>query len=168
MDTLVVAVRVFISLAVVLGLLWFLHRKLSVGVRTRGAGNPIKVSGRQNFGQKASVVVVDLDGQRFLLGVTDHSINVLHTGEIPPVAETEFARVLAAEAARPAVRNALPKGMIGAGGFGPASFGPAVGRASSFRSSFFAPSILSGSAFSGSVLSPGTWKQAAAVLRRSR
>lgn len=161
METLVVAVRVLLSLAVVLGLLWFMHRRVSKGVRTRGARNPITVSGRQSVGQKASVVVVDVDGRRFLLGVTEQSINVLHSGDAPAAPAAEFARSLAAVSDLPAVsvrnsvsaRNPLPKGMIGAASFGTASFGGAP-----FRSS----------ALGGSVLSPAIWKQTAAALRRAR
>ena len=33
------------------------------------------------------MVVVDAAGQRFLLGVTEHAVNVLHTGDIPAEAE---------------------------------------------------------------------------------
>src|SRR5512133_2801827 len=85
MDTVVVALRVILSLAVVLGLLWVLQRRLSRGSGSRAA-NVVTVVGRQGLGQKASVVVVDVDGRRFVLGVTEQSISVLHDGETDPAA----------------------------------------------------------------------------------
>lgn len=38
---------------------------------------PITIVGRQGIAQKASVVIVEADGRRLVLGVTEHSINVL-------------------------------------------------------------------------------------------
>ena len=58
-----------------------LHRKLRHG--RGGAGAGARRRRRQSVGQKASVVVVDTDGKRFLLGVTEHGINVLHTSDVP-------------------------------------------------------------------------------------
>jgi flagellar protein FliO/FliZ len=66
----------------------------------------LTIVSRQSLGQKASVVVVDAAGQRFLLGVTEHAVNVLHTGDVPPEPEEvpvpgisrglgDFARILA-------------------------------------------------------------------------
>lgn len=78
MDTLVVAVRVVVSLAVVLGVLWYLHRRISRG-RVRGAGDSLSIVGRQAVGQKSSVVIVSMDGRRFLLGVTEQGISMLHS-----------------------------------------------------------------------------------------
>jgi flagellar protein FliO/FliZ len=82
MDSLILGLRVLVSLGAVLGLMWLLHRRLR-----RGTGVPkakaLAVVARQSVGPKASVVLVDTDGQRFLLGVTEHGINVLHTGEAP-------------------------------------------------------------------------------------
>ena len=88
METVVLALRVALSLAVVLGLLWVLQRRFSRGART-GARKLVRVVERQTIGPKASVVVVDADGQRFLLGVTDQAVNVLDTREAP--AEEEEA-----------------------------------------------------------------------------
>ncbi|MEC5180958.1 flagellar biosynthetic protein FliO [Arthrobacter sp. CG_A4] len=104
MDSLILGLRVLVALGAVLGLMWFLQRRLGKGTGRRRADRALTIVSRQSVGQKASVVVVDAAGQRFLLGVTDHAVNVLHTGDIPaeaeevPVAENragEFARLLA-------------------------------------------------------------------------
>jgi flagellar protein FliO/FliZ len=70
-DTFVLALRVLLSLAVVLGLLWVLQRRFSRGA-AGGAGDvPLTVLSRRNISPKAAVVVVETDGKRFLLGVTE-------------------------------------------------------------------------------------------------
>jgi flagellar protein FliO/FliZ len=97
MDSLILGLRVLVSLGAVLGLMWLLHRRLR-----RGTGAPkakaLAVVARQSVGPKAAVVLVDTDGQRFLLGVTEHGINVLHTSEAP-AAELVPGAVIAQEAA---------------------------------------------------------------------
>lgn len=90
METVVLALRVALSLAVVLGLLWVLQRRFSRGART-GARKLVRVVERQTIGPKASVVVVDADGQRFLLGVTDQAVNVLDTREAPAEEEAQHS-----------------------------------------------------------------------------
>ena len=90
METVVLALRVVLSLAVVLGLLWVLQRRFSRGART-GARKLVRVVERQTIGPKASVVVVDADGQRYLLGVTDQAVNVLDTREAPAEEEAQPA-----------------------------------------------------------------------------
>ncbi|MGO4228740.1 flagellar biosynthetic protein FliO [Arthrobacter sp. YAF34] len=106
MDALILGLRVVVALGAVLGLMWLLQRRLGKGTGRRRADRALTVVSRQSLGQKASVVVVDAGGQRFLLGVTDHAVNVLHTGDIPPEPEEapapgisrgfgDFARMLA-------------------------------------------------------------------------
>jgi flagellar protein FliO/FliZ len=159
-ETIALALRVLLSLAVVLGLLWFLHRRLSRGTRARGAGKLVTVVSRQGIGQKASVVVVDTDGKRFLLGVTEHAVNVLHTSEAPapePVADLAeiresgaavFARTLSrATGSLPAAGRSASAQPFGSGNF--------QGRTSKF---------LPSGRLAGSILSAATWKQAAATL----
>jgi flagellar protein FliO/FliZ len=75
-DTLFTALRVFVSLAVVVGLLWFVQRR---SVRWTRKKTPAKISviGKQSLGSKASVVIVEADGTRFILGVTDRGVTVL-------------------------------------------------------------------------------------------
>ena len=87
MDALILGLRVFVALGAVLGLMWLLQRRLGKGTGRRRADRALTIVSRQSVGQKASVVVVDAAGQRFLLGVTEHAVNVLHTGDIPAEAE---------------------------------------------------------------------------------
>ncbi len=95
MDAVLTMLRVVVSLAAVLGVIWFLHRRVSRRqLRTKKKANPVVVVGKQGIAAKASVVVVDVDGRRLVLGVTEHSVNVLHSSEPTPVADA-FAAVLA-------------------------------------------------------------------------
>jgi len=82
-DTLLVALRVALSLAVVVGLLWVLQRRMQKGTRRGPKASLVSVVGRQGLGQKASVVVVDVEGRRFVLGVTEQSVTVLHDAATP-------------------------------------------------------------------------------------
>ena len=84
MDTVFVALRVALSLGVVLALLWVLQKRLVTGARRSGkASAPVTVVARQGLGAKASVVVVDVEGERLVLGVTESSVTVLAASEAP-------------------------------------------------------------------------------------
>jgi flagellar protein FliO/FliZ len=154
-DTVVVALRVVLSLAVVLGLLWVLQRRLSRGSGTRSA-NVVTVVGRQGVGQKASVVVVDVDGRRFVLGVTEQSINVLHNSEpdpfadVPATSASTFGRSLHAATASAAGHTDADEATEP-----PLAFRPRRHRGHPPR-------------LAGSILSPSTWQQTAAMLRQGR
>ena len=89
MDSLILGLRVVVALGAVLGLMWYLQRRIGKGTGRRRADRALTVISRQSLGQKASVVVVDAAGHRFLLGVTEHAVNVLHTGDIPAEPEEE-------------------------------------------------------------------------------
>ncbi|WP_191330297.1 flagellar biosynthetic protein FliO [Frigoribacterium sp. ACAM 257] len=84
MDTLFVALRVALSLGVVLALLWVLQKRLAKGgLRGGRASAPVSIVARQGIGAKASVVVVDVEGERLVLGVTESSITVLAAADAP-------------------------------------------------------------------------------------
>ena len=84
MDTVFVALRVALSLGVVLALLWVLQKRLVTGARRSGkASAPVTVVARQGLGAKASVGVVDVEGERLVLGVTESSVTVLAASEAP-------------------------------------------------------------------------------------
>lgn len=152
-DSAVLALRVLVSLGVVLGLLWWLQRRLIRGRASSGPEAPIRVLSRQVISPKASVVVLETGGQRFLLGVTEASVNVLHTSE---AVEEEAPDTAFAVSLRDASRTAPDSGMAPDGGLprrrDTRRSGPAEG-----------PSMLN-----GSILSPDTWRQSAAFLRRGR
>ena len=107
MDTLFLALRVIVSLAAVLGIIWYAQRKISKGTRAK-QGRTITVVGRQGVGAKASVAVVDVDGKRFLLGVTEHSVNIMHTSDTPEAPAEAFSRVLTEEGGDVAVEAVRP------------------------------------------------------------
>jgi flagellar protein FliO/FliZ len=148
MDTLMLAVRVMLSLGAVVALLWLIQRRATGVKRGTLPGDVLTVVSRRGLGQKSAVVVVETDGKRFLLGVTEHSVNVLHTSEAPepaPAAETrtdaagDFARKLA---------DVSP---------GTLEPGPVRRRRQQQPRS---------PALAGSILSADTWKQAASAARK--
>ncbi|MFE4229909.1 flagellar biosynthetic protein FliO [Arthrobacter sp. NPDC056886] len=198
MDALILGLRVVVALGAVLGLMWFLQRRLGQGAGRRRADRALTIVSRQSLGQKASVVVVDAAGQRFLLGVTEHAVNVLHTGDIPPEPEEvpgpgisrglgDFARVLAE--ASPLAGNHFSSRPAGDGADGAddayadADKDPDAVRdlPPSRRSTLHRNSQARGHAgrgsaggasghppLHGSILAGSTWKQAAAALRSGR
>lgn len=88
---LLLALRVVLSLACVLGLLWYLSKRLSGGGKggmLRRRPQPMTVVGRQSLGGKNGLAVVDVDGRRLLLGVGDRGVSLLTELEPEPVAET--------------------------------------------------------------------------------
>lgn len=173
MEIVYLALRVLLSLAAVLGLLWMVQRRLTRSGRMPGAAKPVNVVTRQAIAPKASVVVVDVDGQRFLLGVTEQSVTVLNAGAapVPEEIETPSPRLKAAESA------AAPKPTVER-----VSGGAAFARllsdvsGSASRSSAAAPEDVAylpqangtPGPLGGSILSPNTWKRTAAAIRRVR
>ncbi|PYI66867.1 flagellar biosynthetic protein FliO [Arthrobacter livingstonensis] len=145
MDTLLLVLRVGLSLAVVIVLLWMAQKRWSKGSRP-AAETDLQVVSRRSVGQKASVVVVDADGRRFLLGVTEHAINVLHDGPAP----------VAAPVAEPAFAHSMQEAGVRQDGM--ADAGPLPLRARHHRPKQ--------DALSGSILSSRTWQQAGAAVRK--
>ena len=154
MDTLFVALRVLLSLAAVVGLLWFLQRRITAGTRSTRATKLVNVVTRQGLAQKASVVVIDVEGKRFLLGVTEHSVTVLDANELPVMDTARaFGDVLAGTGAPTTMLPTRPKTT-------PIPFPPQFDpRTGLPRKS---------GALDGSILSLSTWKRAAVALRSSR
>ncbi|WP_423922018.1 FliO/MopB family protein [Frigoribacterium sp. 2-23] len=142
MDTVVVALRVVLSLGVVLALLWVLQKRFAKGLRSGRAASPVTVVSRQGIGTKASVVVVDVEGERLVLGVTDASITVLAAADAPvatptlelvpsPAAPADpFARTLAAvqtERPQPKRHDAFAQSAVETSTGRDTSFGVGVG-----------------------------------------
>ena len=174
-ETLFVALRVLVVLGVIVGLLWFVQRRVTRGRGARGGrtrrGNAVSVVGRQGVGPKASVVVVDVDGNRFVLGVTERQVSVLHTGARPQEVDAEvtplvpvrktFAKDVDVAGAAVATAGAAVGAAVRAQGSTDtrqdADFLTAQGRASLFDE-----------ALKGSILSPATWRQASSAVRQKR
>lgn len=106
MDTLFLALRVLLSLAAVLGIIWYAQRRISKGTRSK-AGKAITIIGRQGIGAKASVAVIEMDGKRFLLGVTEHQVTILHTADAPVETAAAFSQVMEAETGEAPAKPAL-------------------------------------------------------------
>ncbi|WP_284985910.1 flagellar biosynthetic protein FliO [Arthrobacter sp. fls2-241-R2A-172] len=85
MDTMILGLRVLVALGAVLGFIWLVQKRLGKGKGRRRADAALTVVSRQVVGQKASVVVVDAGDKRFLLGVTEHAVTVLHSGDTPAI-----------------------------------------------------------------------------------
>jgi flagellar biosynthetic protein FliO len=135
MDTVFTALRVAVSLGAVLGLIWYLRKRIATSAPRGGKrAKAVNVVGKQGIGAKASIVVVETEGRRFVLGVTEHSVNVLHVAETPSTDELVFAEAMAGltdDASDPEAHDAS---------------GQAV------------------SPVAGSILAASTWKRAAAAL----
>ena len=158
-ETLFVALRVAVVLGVIVALLWFVQRRVTKGrTSARGRrGNAVTVVGRQGIGQKASVVVVDVDGSRFVLGVTERQVSVLHSGDRPQDADvTPLKPVREVEARTGTTDAAASTGTTRTTTTTrqDADFLTAQGRASLFDE-----------ALKGSILSPATWRQASSAVR---
>jgi flagellar protein FliO/FliZ len=71
-------------LALVLGAAWLVKR--SGGMQSWRSGAAIKVVAALSMGPRERVVLIELGGQQWLLGVTPGSINTLHHFEQPIIA----------------------------------------------------------------------------------
>lgn len=157
-ETLFIALRVLVVLGVIVTLLWFVQRRVTKGRSSarRRRGNAVTVVGRQGIGPKASVVVVDVDGNRFVLGVTERQVSVLHTADRPQDADvTPLKPVREAQAATGTTdRSGTTTSTTSSTTRQDADFLTAQGRASLFDE-----------ALKGSILSPATWRQASSAVR---
>ena len=75
-ETFVLLLRVVLSLGVVLGLLWFLARRVN-GQFSRGRAAPINVVARTSLSRHAGLAVVEVDERRLLLGVADTGVTLI-------------------------------------------------------------------------------------------
>lgn len=153
-----------LSLAAVLGVLWYLQRRVARTQARRRDSEAITVLGRQGVGPKAQIVVVQTEDARYVLGVTEHGVSVVDRLPVKPAtladeepqrrwtdASTEaasdaeeFDRILAATALTETA--------------GTSSREPAPQRRVRHRND----------PLRGSILSPETWRQTAEAIRRTR
>jgi flagellar protein FliO/FliZ len=166
MDTLFVGLRVVVSLGAVLAVIWYAHRRITKGAGLTRSDRPITIVGRQSLSQKSSVVIIEADGKRLLLGVTDSTITVLseteariahipnetadvgdgsaHDPSQPELSARTFARHLAASSTSPSIGTPTNTGAPASPQALPASHG----------------------LLRGSILSAETWKLSFAALRQ--
>lgn len=159
-SSLVLLLRVLLSLACVLGLLWYLGRRMA-GSRaaSRARATQIAVVAKQSLGGKSGVVLVEVSGRRLLLGTGEHGVSLLTELEpAPPVPEesadrTEIdpetlERMLAQPSAEPAAPSA-PSSALALST--PAARMPAV------------PTHRN--PLDGSILAPSTWRRAVVAVQ---
>jgi flagellar protein FliO/FliZ len=173
-DVVILALRVLLSLGAVLALLLLLHRRLSKMNGNRAGAGIVSVVARQGIGAKASVVVLDAEGTRFYLGVTEQSVSVLHSSAAPralqAVSEPD------AESTTTPVRQTVPESADT--GFAaslrlatstlPGNTHPEPGTRRAARAARVAEVAPAAAPLAGSILSPATWKQTATFLRQGR
>lgn len=82
MDSFFLILRVAVSLAAVLGLIWFINRRWS-GRSSSATPHAVTMVGRQALGQKSSVAVVDIDDHRYVLGVAEQHVTLLERYPTP-------------------------------------------------------------------------------------
>lgn len=189
MDTVFVALRVLVVLGVIVGLLWYVQRRVTKGKRGGvRRGNAVTVVGRQGVGSKASVVVVDVDGTRFVLGVTERNVNVLASGDRPadvdaeitpisrvrqtfakpidrqsPIPSGDVATAESITTAKDAAQDALPSATA-ARQTGAAKPVKNTRQDADYLTAQGRASVFD-EALKGSILSPATWRQASSAVR---
>jgi len=189
LDTVFLALRVIVSLGAVFGALFFAHRWITKGRAGTARGKAIGVVARQGLGAKAGVAIVEAGGRRYLLGVTEHAVTVLDrlgaTADDGRVSVVSTAPVpLQAAAFERELQRAASTATDGV----PVVVGPDAGPAGPPTQTISLPSRqpekpttrraalaaeqaerpAARSPLAGSVLSPDTWRQTAAALRRTR
>lgn len=105
-EGLLLALRVLVSLGVVLGLIWFAGRRLGAGRVERGTNEPaVRVVGRQALGRHAGVAVLAVGERRLLLGYGEQHVSML--SELDPVPDLVLEPEPAAEPGSTIVRREL-------------------------------------------------------------
>lgn len=153
-----------LSLAAVLGVLWFLQRRVARTQARRRDSEAITVLGRQGVGPKAQIVVIQTADARYVLGVTEHGVNVVDRLPIVPTQEQDdpahptwsAASAEAASDAEEFDRILAATALTASTTLSPAS--PTPQRRVRHRND----------PLRGSILSPETWRQTAEAIRRTR
>jgi len=152
MNSVALVGRLLISLAVVLGLMWLVARRMKRSGGHGKNGKLIELLSRQQLTRNSSVAVVRVLDQGLILGVTDGQVAVLGEVELDALQEAiavnETAKkIRPARPARPAQPARVTRPAAAAGADVPAN-------GSTPRS-----------ALAGSALSLGTWRQTVDSLR---
>lgn len=155
-----------------LGLLWYVQRRVGKRMQKRRDGAEITVVARQALGAKAQLVVVETDDARYVLGVTEHGVNliertapghvtrpVVHVGESAPSAPPSVSNVPGAASVPSAAADAGDSAFDQLLAAERASEQPPLRRHR--RPSRQDP-------LAGSILSAQTWRQTAQFVRRPR
>lgn len=85
MDTVLLMLRVGLSLAAVLGLLWWLSRRAQSSLGNRRRQQTVAVIGRQQFNKRVGIALVEVEGRRLVVGYSDQGVALVHdAGDAPP------------------------------------------------------------------------------------
>jgi flagellar protein FliO/FliZ len=143
MSAAMLALRVLVSLACVVGIVWYAGRRLGARRQAATSREPsVRLVDRQSLGRHAGVAVVAVGNRRLLLGFGEQQVTMLT--ELSPVAE----QLPAPHADHtPAPRTVLPTPRR------PAEATAPTGRPAA------------GGALDGSVLSPATWRSVVKTLQ---
>lgn len=137
MDELLLVGRVLLSLACVVGLVWYLARRFGAGRTVHDDREPaVRVVDRQALTRGSGVAVVAVDNRRILVGFGEQQVTML----------TELRPVVEAPAPVPTITDGGARRPAAPAGTGPA---PATGR----------------DPLAGSVLSPQTWRSTLRALQ---
>lgn len=160
MDTLLLAARVGLSLAAVLGLMWWLSRRMqSSTLLRRRRRESLTVLGRQQLGGKTGVALIEASGRRLVVGYGEQGVTLLHdAGDAPEddVVDTSVAATvedLDGELISLTGHDAVAASPVSRAAF--AAHAPA--RSTSAR---MADARRPRSPLEGSILAPDTWRKA--------
>ena len=174
MASVILLLRVVLSLGCVLGLIWFAGRKLSgtSGVR-RQRSVPMSVLGRQSLGKGAGIALVEVAGRVLLLGVGEQGVRVLIEVDSPvPVHALggDACAVVGTDEVREEIDLAALDGLAGVERMAPAApFGLAnegLARLSGLAGLSASVSARESGALHGSIMSRGTWRRAVDVVQQ--
>ena len=171
MDQVLLAIRVIVSLAVVIGLMWAISR-LTKG-RTTTKGVPLEIVSRAAVGKKASVIVLRIGERGLVVGVTEHSMSLLAEIEIEDEPVRVEQRTPVDLSAALLVEEAGYTAAEVVDHLDPVSLFDDQAVAVGLRSTIDTPRHTSGrraapetsTPLTGSVLSPQTWRDMAQALR---
>ena len=172
MDTLVIALRVALSLGVVLALMWVLHRRVTksgfgAGKAKGRRSASVEVVARQGIGGKASVVVVDVEGERLVLGVSEQGVSLLTSGQAPTPELTIVTGPVPLPVRRPASAEQFRQELELQQDAAPSL--PAEALPMRPRNRRPQRTVLpTAQQLQGSILSAETWRQAASALKNRR
>lgn len=157
MDSVAVVGRMLISLAVVLGFMWLIARRMKRPGRV-GNGDLMDVLGRRQLSRTASVAVVRVLDQALVIGITDGQVSLIGETDLAAAQRAVEAGSPARRSPRPAPKPKPSPRIAPDGRILPAPVA-AVPAAVSAAPAGRRPALA------GSALSPATWRQTVDSLR---
>lgn len=160
MDTLILAARVGLSLAAVLGLMWWLSRRMqSSTLMRRRRRETLSVLGRQQLGGKSGVALIEASGRRLVIGYGEQGVTLLHDAGDAPESDEDVDKSTSRGGGLDGELISLTKGdAVDASPVSRAAMSaPAHARSTSAR---MADARRPRSPLEGSILAPDTWRKA--------